>query len=220
MNKEFGDFIISVETIVSFSIHRYTVPFAFAQQGFPMSMPFPVLSLPNWSDLVSECQRLQLGMAPSELHGGLSGWLAGGGDDPSGWMQAVLVDAGAPTPAADDPLGQLFEVTSSQLNAPDFGFSLLLPALDASLFERSEALFAWCRGFVGGYGLAAGACTQLSEEGRDALADLTRLAAEDGQAEGDEDDEMALMELEEFVRVAALLLHGEHVQAPQQRSVH
>jgi len=185
-----------------------------------MSMPFPVSSLPDWSEILAECQRLQLGVAPSELHGGLSGWLSGGGDDPGGWMQAVLVDPGMVTPTTEDPLGQLFQATLSQLDAPDFGFTLLLPAADASLLERSEALFAWCRGFVGGYGLAAGECVDLSEDGRDALTDLVRLAAESGQSGGDEDDEIALMELEEFVRVAALLLYGEHIRTPLHRSVH
>jgi len=184
-----------------------------------MSLPFQVSGLPDWSEILAECQRLHLSVAPSELHGGLSGWLAGGGDDPTGWVQAVLAEEGAPRPDGDDPLGRLFETTLTQLDAPDFGFSLLLPDEDASLLERSEALFAWCRGFVGGYGLAAGECTDLSAEGHDALADLVRLAAENGQLEGDEEDEIALMELEEFVRVTALLLHSEHVQTPQ-RSVH
>jgi len=184
-----------------------------------MSMSFPTSGLPDWSEILAECRRLQLGVVPSELHGGLSGWLSGGGDDPGGWVQAVLVDDEAPVPAADAPLARLFEATASQLDAPDFGFSLLLPDADASLFERSEALFAWCRGFVGGYGLAAGDA-DISEEGHDALGELVRLAAETGQSEGDEEDESALMELEEFVRVAALLLHGEHVQPSPQRSVH
>jgi len=184
-----------------------------------MSISLPTHPLPGWSDIMAECRRLQLGVVPSELHGGLSGWLSGGGDDPTGWLQAVLVDGGVATPGIDDPLGRLFAATVSQLDAPDFGFSLLLPDADASLLERSEALFAWCRGFVGGYGLAVGDRQDLSEEGSDVLSDLVRLSTEDGQPEGDEEDEAALIELEEFVRVAALLLHAEHVHTVQ-RSVH
>jgi len=185
-----------------------------------VSIPFPLPSLPDWTEILAECQRLHLGVVPSELHGGLSGWLAGGGEDPTRWLQAVLADAQMASPHADDPLGRLFQATVQQLGDPDFGFNLLLPAADASLWERSQSLFAWCRGFVGGFGLAIGDRQILSEEGQDALTDLVRLSAEDGQVEGDEEDELALLELEEFVRVAALLLRGEHAPAPAHRSVH
>jgi len=199
---------------------RYTVGFD-SPSGARVSAAFSLPSLPLWSSVLDECQRLQLATTPGELHGGLSGWLAGGGDNPAGWLQEVLlVDTGMPIPQREDPLGQLFEATLQQLNAPDFTFALLLPEADAPLLERSQELFAWCRGFVGGFGLAFGDRQELSEHGEDALADLARLASAHGQAEGDEDDEVALAEIEEFVRVAALLLHGEHVSAPVRRSLH
>jgi len=176
--------------------------------------------LPEWTEILAECERLQLSIEPGELHGGLSGWLAGGGDDPTGWLQAVLVDMQIESPGEDEPLGQLFQATASQLSDPGFGFSLLLPAAEESLFVRSQALFAWCRGFVGGFGLAVGERQILSEEARDALSDLVQLATEDGQLEGDEQDESALVELEEFVRMAALLLREEFAPISVQRSLH
>ena len=41
------------------------------------------------------------------------------------------------------------------------------------------------------------------------------------QEEGDEEDEAALAEIEEFIRVAALLLHGDCVLGPRhRRSMH
>jgi hypothetical protein len=85
------------------------------------------------------------------------------------------------------------------------------------LGERSGALFDWCRGFLGGFGLAAGQAPPLSEEASEALADLAKLAAATPQDDGDEEDEQALAEIEEFVRVAALLLHGDCVLAPRHR---
>lgn len=99
--------------------------------------------------------------------------------------------------------------TAAQIEDPEFRFALVLPAPDASLHERSLALFDWCRGFVGGFGLAAGAQPPVSEEGHEALADIAKLAAASAQEEGDEEDERALQEIHEFVRVAALLLHGD-----------
>jgi uncharacterized protein YgfB (UPF0149 family) len=174
-------------------------------------------ALPLLSDVDAECQRLQLGMEASELHGGLSGWLAGGGDDRRQWLAAVLADDSLPVVTEDSVLDQLCVATAGQLADEDFGFSLLLPDEDASLYERSEALFAWCRGFVGAFGLAAGGEPPLSEEGLEALADLVKLGAGTAQPGGDDEDEAAFAEIEEFVRVAALLLYGDCVAGPSHR---
>ena len=89
--------------------------------------------------------------------------------------------------------------------------------MEATLYERSGALFDWCRGFVGAFGLAAGSAPPLSEEGQEALADLVRLAGAAPEEGGDEEDEDALAEIEEYVRVAALLLHGDCALGPRHR---
>jgi uncharacterized protein YgfB (UPF0149 family) len=115
------------------------------------------------------------------------------------------------------PFDALRAVSARQLEDRSFGFELLLPDDDASLARRSGAVFDWCRGFLGGFGLAAGATPALSGEGTEALADIARLAAATPQDEGDEEDEAALAEIEEFIRVAALLLHGDCVLAAQHR---
>ena len=160
-------------------------------------------------------RKLGQGADASELHGGLCGWLAGGGEPGPAWPARVLADPALAD--ADGVLKQLGETSLAQFEDRDFGFELLLPPADSALAERSGALFDWCRGFLGGFGLAAGNAPPLSEEGSEALADLARLAAALPQDEGDQDDEDALSEIEEFVRVAALLLHGDGVLAPRHR---
>jgi uncharacterized protein YgfB (UPF0149 family) len=126
-----------------------------------------------------------------------------------------------PQPAADSPMQRLREHAVEQLDARNFALDLLVADEDASLAERSGSLFDWCRGFLGGFGLSAGANPPLSDEGREALADIAKLAAAAPQDEGDEDDEAALVEIAEFIRVAALLLHGDCVLGPQhRRSMH
>lgn len=117
----------------------------------------------------------------------------------------------------DATLEALRTFTAAELEDRSFGFSLLLPDDDAPMFDRSQSLFDWCRGFLGGFGLSAGSAQALSEEGREALADIARLAAAGAQEEGDEEDEAALAEIEEFVRVAVLLLHGDCTLAPRHR---
>ena len=57
----------------------------------------------------------------------------------------------------------------------------------------------------------------LSEESREALDDLAKFAAATAQEDGDQDDEDALVEIEEFVRVSALLLYGDCVLGPSHR---
>lgn len=174
-------------------------------------------ALPAISQVEAVSQQQGLATGASELHGSLCGWLAGGGVATRDWPAKVLVDDSLPAPEPDSTLDSLRQVSVAQLEDRSFGFTLLLPADDASLAERSGALFGWCRGFVGAFGLAAGDKPPLSEESHEALKDLIKLAAATAQEEGDDEDEAALAEIEEFVRVAALLLHGDCAMGPQHR---
>lgn len=173
--------------------------------------------LPSWSEVRAAIDAMGLAMTPAELHGATSGWIAGGGADAPDWLARVLADDSLPPVPRQNVLESLRQASLGQLGDRGFGFELLLPPADASMSERSGALFDWCRGFLGGFGLAAGAAPPLSEESGEALADLARLAAATAQDEGDEEDEDALAEIEEFVRVAVLLLHGDCVLGPQHR---
>jgi uncharacterized protein len=181
-----------------------------------MSSAMPIPELPDLDDVEVVIRERCLGVGGSELHGALCGWLAGGGAV-KGWLAQVLADESVLPPTAGDALDRLQGATAAQLGDSEFGFDLLVPQADASLNERSGALFDWCRGFLGGFGLATGDHATISDEGREALTDLAKLAAATPQDEGDEDDETALVEIEEFVRVAALLLHGDCNLGPRQR---
>ncbi len=173
--------------------------------------------LPSWSEVRAAVGQLALATPPAELHGALVGWLAGGGDDTPEWLAKVMADDSLPQVPRESPLDALRQASVAQLDDRSFGFELLLPTADAALAERSGALFDWCRGFLGGFGLAAGHAPPLSEEGEEALADIARLAAATPQDDGDDEDEDALSEIEEFVRVAALLIHGDCVLGPRHR---
>lgn len=178
--------------------------------------------LPTHADVREQIDRLRLGVEASELHGSLCGYLSGGGDTArTAWLGRVLADDEAPAVPADSPLDQLYRATSQQLEDPDFGFDLLLPDEDRPLAERGDALIDWCRGFLGGFGLAAGREPPLSDESRDALGDLSRMAASELSYDDPEGDEEALSEVAEYVRVAAMLLHSDCVLGPRhRRSLH
>lgn len=173
--------------------------------------------LPAPAAIDADIRRLALATSVAELHGALCGWLAGGGASDRRWLSNVLADPALPEVEEGGALDQLRLAAAEQLADRGFAFELMLPAGDTPLSERSGALFDWCRGFLGGFGLAAGANPPLSEDSREALGDLAKLAAAQPQPDGDEEDEEALAEIEEFVRVATLLLHGDCVLAPRHR---
>ena len=179
----------------------------------------PDRELPPHADVTAELHALAVGMDASELHGSLCGYLSGGGEAPgrADWIARMLADPEAVTIAPDSALDRMFTATAQLLDSPDFAFELLLPDQDEPVAERGEALLGWCRGFLGGFGLSAGAEPPLSEESRDALTDLGRIAGSELSYEDPNSDEQDLEEVVEFVRVAALLLHSDCVLGPRHR---
>ena len=177
------------------------------------------IALPDYDEIDAQVVRLQLGQDPSELHGALCGYLSGGSSAPGreAWLGTVMADDTPAAIEADSPLDRMYLASEKLIESPDFGFDLLLPSVDRPVRERGDAMIRWCRGFLGGFGLSAGAAPPLSEESRDALADLARMAASDLAYDDPESDEQALEEVAEFVRVAALLLHSDCVLAPRHR---
>ncbi|HWU77488.1 MAG TPA: UPF0149 family protein [Rhodanobacter sp.] len=157
--------------------------------------------------------RLHLGTEASELHGSLCGFLAGGGSLRGSTLLAALqLDGDVTSPSSEDLalLDRLAQQGEQELADPELGFEPLLPADDRPLAERAEAMVDWCRGFLGGFGLAGTAAhAQLSGEAQEVLRDLGTVAASSFDLGDESEDEDALIEVQEFVRVAAMLLHAE-----------
>ncbi len=157
--------------------------------------------------------RLRLGTTASELHGSLCGYLAGGGAMTGNSLFAQLQldgDVGAPSSAEQLTLDRLVLQCASELADPEMGFAPMLPADDRPLDERAEATAEWCRGFLGGFGLT-GASThaQLTDEAQEMLHDLGAIASSSFDYGDENEDEDALIEVQEFIRVGAMLLHAE-----------
>jgi uncharacterized protein len=166
--------------------------------------------LPPHDAVASELARLQLGADASELHGSLSGFLSAHGElSRRDWLQRLEIEPDPIDLPADGALEQLYLATRAQLGDPDLGFALLLPDEEQPVDQRAESLVGWCRGFLGGYGLAGTSSRNLSPEAREALEDLGKIAASSLSYDEPEQDEAALVEVSEFVRVATLLLHGD-----------
>jgi uncharacterized protein YgfB (UPF0149 family) len=180
------------------------------------------------ADLAAALSAMRLGVGASELHGSLSGYLCGGGSAGAPTLLSALeLEQGAqPDDAGRNLLAELYAETRVQLDDPELGFEPLLPEISSqespsmaksSVAERGDALVDWCRGFLGGLGLAGfKARDGLSEEGAEILHDLDAIAASHFSYE-DSDDENSLMEVFEFVRIGVLLLYAELRAQPPQR---
>ncbi|RZA10130.1 MAG: YecA family protein [Lysobacteraceae bacterium] len=143
--------------------------------------------LPSWSEVADAADGQGLAATPAELHGSLCGWVAAGGADTAGWLALVM----------SDPM-------------------LSVPVPGGALRDRAGAMFDWCRTFLGGFGLAVGD-KALSEDGQEALGDLANLAAARVEDVDEEGDEESLTEIEEYLRMAVLLLHADCAFGPRGR---
>ena len=171
--------------------------------------------------------RLRFGVDPSDLHGSLTGYLcAGGHASARDWLAALQLHTDeAETAAAANapPLQQLFRECSAWLDDPDLRFEPLLPATDTPVDVRADALVEWCRGFLGGIGLAGRTeGNGYSSDCAEILQDFGTIAASHFEYSDSEEDESALAEVIEFIRVGVLLLHVELAATgvPKRATVH
>lgn len=173
---------------------------------------------------------LRLGTSASDLHGSLIGYLCGGGKaDADSWLAALEIDVDPDEVGKTPQLRQFFQDCGEQLDDSDLGFAPLLPADETAIALRAEALAEWCRGFLGGLGLAGVGTSKaaLSPDAREIIGDFSTIAGSGFSYAGNEEDEEALSEIIEFVRVGVLLLYGESGSPPTgkrpsiaRRSVH
>ena len=159
-----------------------------------------------------------LSPSPSEAQGILCGLVCGGDPRPAQtWLQQLL-------PASDDArvdllvaearegLARLAHQTLGEIQGSAMGFEILLPEDTVTLEERATALYDWVRGFLFALGLLGLREADLSRQAREVLNDFTQLTHLDLDALDDcEENEAALTEITEFVRVAAMLLYQERV---------
>lgn len=107
-------------------------------------------------------------------------------------------------------LEHMAALTREQIASPESVFTPLLPDDSLPLAARALGLYDFSRGFLYGLGLAAldaGSLSGPAREAFDNLCAITHLDLDD--LEDSEDNEQALMELTEFVRVAAMLVYEE-----------
>lgn len=114
-------------------------------------------------------------------------------------------------PEVEQALSRLHVQAKSAIVDEELAFQLMLPDEHDDLLTRTEALAAWCRGYV--FGLGEGGVskhTSLPSNTGELLTDLVQISQVGFEEDGDmAEQEDAFIELEEYVRVAVMLINEE-----------
>ena len=164
----------------------------------------------EYAELHSLMRACSLTQGPAEAQGIAAGLFAVRGDAAdAAWAGEFQFEQPPGNPDTDrcrEALAQLRTTVGEDPMERDFSFGLLLP--DGPLKQRAGALRDWCQGFLFGFGIGGpGALEGLSGEGREAIHDfgeISRLDIDD--VPEDEGSGASLAELEEYIRMAAIVV--------------
>lgn len=166
-----------------------------------------------YQELESRLTGLDADMRATESHGVLCArFCMETRPDPAAWVQEVIGQQdmnNLQVQESQESLARLYLQTEQSFHNALENFDLLLPADDAALPVRLQALVDWCSGFLSGLGLGGlDADASLSPEVTEIMqdfAEITRMDVEVGK-DDDETNESALTEIEEYVRVGVMTI--------------
>ena len=169
--------------------------------------------------LSQQLRRAGVPMSASEIHGIACGLVCGLTEDIEAlWSQALyseLDDNDVLVQECRASTDALLDGTKVQLRDQEaFSFDLCLPG-DDDVPAYAAGLRDWCQGFLYGFGVAARDNDQeLTDEGREALKDMSEISKLDVDAvQGGEDEAAALAEVEEYLKIAALTVRQDRLDA-------
>jgi len=175
-----------------------------------MTSEYPV---PDYQELSARLDAAGIEVTAGEIHGLLSGVLVLPDAGEVDWL--ALIPAVEPV-AADQldtdllqSLSDLYRLTQHQLSARDFGYRLFLPHPETGLAARTEAVAGWCRGFLLGISSTGLSVDNCGDVVREVLSDIVEMSSVEADGSNDPDEERALLEIEEYLRVAVQLLREE-----------
>lgn len=185
--------------------------------------------LPSYHDLADAAEELGANTGLAEAHGVLVGLACGAAELRfDRWFEEVFEPLEEDDTLARRYAGEmqaLFDTTLAMLADEEVSFMPMLPETQNQLSERADALGQWCRGFSYAVSLSAFEPSRvLSQDAQELLGDFAAIArAGHDDEDGHEDEaELAFAELEEYVRVGVLLIHGElqPIVAATQQTLH
>lgn len=160
-------------------------------------------------------QRCGATHTPAEAHGFAVGLHLARVETPHvSWAQELYSDFDPADVLADECrvlLDRLFSQVFAEPDDAADSFALMLPQELVVDTQRLSAVRDWCAGFLFGIGQAGGRIDAAgSQQAKDILRDIaefTRLAVDD--VDNSSENQSALMEIEEYLRVSVMLLRDE-----------
>ena len=154
----------------------------------------------------------------SEVHGVLTGLICAGLPFEEHEYLMIINDIfnngeGLPL-KAKSTVKQMFSELWTDILDDAYTFQLMLPDDDDSIVERGNALSVWVQGFNLGFGLQQKDTPVVSEEVKEVLTDFAEIANLSDDMEEDEATEQAYFEINEYVRISALLCFSELATLP------
>ncbi|MFO8005948.1 UPF0149 family protein [Thioalkalivibrio sp.] len=174
---------------------------------------------PDLEELEAILHAAGLACSAPAAHGVLSGCLVADPSLSGARLERALGEC-HPRPGHDpEVLRQSVEALRLQvlraLNDTDLGFDPLLPDDSEGLEFRARALGQWVGGFLGGLGQTPRlGGLKPSPEATEILRDFAEIGRIEVEPEVNEDNEQALAELNEYVRVGVMLLADELAPTP------
>lgn len=160
----------------------------------------------TYAEFGATVAKAKLGIGPAELHGSVAGYLCAGGSARADALLSALQlepeDAGVVGPLQ----ALLAEVVAGISTALGSGGPVMPLLPEAPLDARANGMVDWCRGFLGGLGLAdIGTRGRFDPVASDLLHDFAEIAS---THLGCDDDEAPLAELLDFIGSGVARLHA------------
>lgn len=155
-----------------------------------------------------------VGIHASECHGFLCALICGNGQVQEQQIRDYFLldnDETMDPEVCFNHVRALVEEIGTQIHSVDIELELLLADEESSLADRSRSLAEWCQGFMSGLGLSGINQAQIPTESKELIDDfynIARLETED-EGEFDQENDFALMELTEYVRMGVLFIFEE-----------
>jgi len=169
--------------------------------------------IPDYRVLSTQLDAAGVEASAAEVQGMLSGVLVLPDAAEVDWL--ALLPAAEPLVAEQigsdlsQSLLDLYRLTGHQLSDREFGYRLFLPDPEQGMQQRIEAVADWCRGFLLGISSTGLSVVNCSDVVREVLSDIVEMSSVEASGADDAEEERALLEVEEYLRVAVQLLKEE-----------
>ena len=149
--------------------------------------------------------------SPAELHGVATGLVCCGEDESTleNWAPILTRELkdDISRSLVEDIFSGLVALTHRALQSTDFTFQVLLPPDSTNITTRTTALADWCAGFCTGTAFNNRFNEAILEpDALEALTDIARIAEVEPGTDSAEDQEKALLELEEYLKIGTQLI--------------